>query len=510
MNSMTNPVPLFTGMKVTIMGLGLNGGGLESARYLALNGAECTITDTKDEKALAPSIEKLQELSGPHPPFRFVLGRHEMDDFSKADMVVKNPGVRPDSPYLARARRIETDISLFLAVLNGTLGDGASPLGDTRSPVRLTAVTGSKGKSVTASAVHWVLSKVREAHSDKDTEPFFPGKTFLGGNITVSPLSFLDELGEKDDVVLELSSWQLADLKNRALLKPRAAILTSIMPDHQDRYTSMETYVDDKRIIYQGQDKEDATIACADDRWGMSFLTETPGRPLPYSTVPDTKTVLVPGTHAWLDPESGVGMVSCADGIVEAVPPILLVPGLHNKKNCLAAALALIDLGVPVLQIRENLGTFPGIEHRLEFFRDINGIRFYNDTAATIPEAAAAAVEAFKANTFLILVAGGNDKNLDFTPLLKSAETAGELILLSGTGSEKLIPLLKRAEISFHGPFDKIENAALKALELGKRAQKYSNTRIVVILSPGCTGFGMFKNEFDRGRQWKKAVISLV
>ena len=480
---------VFTGMKVTIMGLGINGGGLESARYLARHGAECTITDMKDEEALAPSIEKLQALSGPHLPFRFVLGRHEMEDFAKADMVIKNPGVRPDSPYLVASRRIETDISLFLAA----------------SPARLIAVTGSKGKSGTASAVHWVLSKAREKDS-----PLLAGRAFLGGNITVSPLSFLGELNEEDDVVLELSSWQLGDLKGRVnskgcfLLKPRAAIITSIMPDHQDRYGSMEAYVNDKRIIYQGQDKNDATVACADDHWGISFLEETPGRPIPYS--------------------ENLGN----DAIAASVPSQPLVPGRHNKKNLLAASLALMDLGLTAPLIRESLGSFPGIEHRLEFFSETEGIRFYNDSAATIPEAAAAAIEAFTGDNnslsqnkpYLILITGGTDKNLDFNPLLRAVVKAGtilEIILLSGTGSNKLIALLQREGIPFRGPFDSIDKAARTALELGQKFRQQTDrqtdcraeTQITVVLSPGCTSFGMFNNEFDRGTQWKEAVYRL-
>ena len=510
MEKMDNPVALFAGMKVTIMGLGLNGGGLESARFLALRGAECTVTDMKDEKTLAPSIEKLLSLSEPHPPFRFVLGKHEMDDFTKADMVVKNPAVRPDSPYLAGARRIETDISLFLAALQPgkktlTKSDSVSPTGKAYSPFRLIAVTGSKGKSITASAVHWVLAKAREA-------ALLPGRAFLGGNITVSPLRFLDELGEPDDIVLELSSWQLADLKGRTLLKPRAAIITSIMPDHQDRYGSMEEYVNDKRIIYQGQDKEDSTIACADDPWGMSFLSQTPGRPLPYSAKP-----MAPKTEpgAFIDPESGAGMIKHNGALSEAVPPHLLVPGRHNKKNCLAAALALFDLGLPLSFIRESLAGFPGIEHRLEFFWEINGIRFYNDTAATIPEAAAAAIETFTADcgekTPLVLVTGGADKNLDFSPLVRAILTALkneislDIILLAGMGSNTLIVLLKEAGIPYHGPFDSISEAAQAAFETGRRTAPS-----VVVLSPGCASFGMFANEFDRGRQWKETVLTFT
>jgi UDP-N-acetylmuramoylalanine--D-glutamate ligase len=479
------------------MGLGLNGGGMESARYLALRGAECTVTDIKDETALLPSIEKLEALEGPHRPFRYVLGRHEIDDFSRADMVVKNPGVPPVSPYLAAARRIETDISLFLAA----------------SPARLSAVTGSKGKSTTASAIHWVLQRAREAS-------LLPGRAFLGGNITVSPLSFLDGLSAADDVVLELSSWQLGDLRGRtkaggkgALLKPRTAVLTAIMADHQDRYGGMEAYVNDKRVIYQGQDGEDLTVASAGSPWGRSFLAESPGRTLAYSGAK-----LPPETAGgWIEPDSGAGMVRLPGKTpVEAVPALLAVPGEHQKKNLLAAALALLDLGLPLPLVHSALGAFPGIEHRLEFFYQWKGIRFYNDTAATIPEAAAAAAAAFT-GTSLILVSGGADKSLDFSPLVKAAAKAQTVVLLAGTGSDKITRLLKQAGIPFQGPWDTVESAAAAALTAAADAAGASGAAgtagaaagkaVTVVLSPGCASFGMFKNEFDRGRRWKEAVI---
>jgi UDP-N-acetylmuramoylalanine--D-glutamate ligase len=180
-----------------------------------------------------------------------------------------------------------------------------------------------------------------------------------------------------------------------------------------------------------------------------------------------------------------------------------------------------MDLGLPASLVRESLGSFPGIEHRLEFFRETEGIRFYNDSAATIPEAAAAAIETFTGSSgqtepYLILVTGGTDKNLDFNPLVKAIVSAGstlEIVLLSGTGSEKLIAALQREGISFRGPFDNIDKAARTALELGLKAGQRTNrptdTQITVVLSPGCTSFGMFNNEFDRGLQWKEAVHRL-
>lgn len=459
----------YEGKRVVVMGLGLHGGGLESARFLAAHGAVVTVTDLRDEAALAPSISKLQGL-----PLRYVLGRHETSDFAAADFVVKNPAVRPDSPFLQAAKRVETDMSIFLA----------------SCPAPVYAVTGSKGKSSTASALRWGFERAGR-------------RAFLGGNITVSPLSFVDRIREDDSVVLELSSWQLGDLKGRigrdgkALLKPRAAILTTILPDHLDRYGTMEAYVADKRVIYEGQDQGDATI-CADDDWGRSFAAETRGRALLF-TYRGQET----GAAAWIAAENGAGYARLPgmEKAVELVPAAIKTPGLHQKRNLLSAALALLDCGVDPETIREAMGSFPGIEHRLEFFHEAGGVRYYNDTAATIPEAAAAALGAFDKPT--VLVTGGTDKQLDFSPLAAAAGKAKAIVLLAGTGSAKLAPLLHAAGIAYEGPFDELDDA-VRAAVAGAAAGDS------VVLSPGCASFGMFLNEFDRGRKWKEAVARLA
>jgi UDP-N-acetylmuramoylalanine--D-glutamate ligase len=309
---------------------------------------------------------------------------------------------------------------------------------------------------------------------------------------------------EKDDeVALELSSWQLGDLRGRDLLKPRAAVLTAIMPDHLDRYGSMEAYVNDKRLIYSNQDQEDVTVA-EDDNWGRSFHRESRGRPLVYSE----KTLGKGVSGGWIVNPAGPGLARLWEipgskeepgRIVEVVPARLLVPGFHQKQNLLAAALALLDVGLPADFIRESLGRFPGIEHRLEFFHESGGVKFYNDSAATIPEAAAAAIRAFEKPP--VLVTGGTDKDLDFTVLARTAAGAKAVILLAGTGSEKLKALLNKEGVRYRGPFDSLD-AVIKAV---------CETTVpgdTVVLSPGCTSFGMFLNEFDRGKKWKEGVYN--
>jgi UDP-N-acetylmuramoylalanine--D-glutamate ligase len=489
-NSAKNKVNInkdnYAGMKVLIMGLGLLGGGVESARYLAERGAEVTVTDLRSEEALAPSIEQLKDL-----PIRFVFKQHNIEDFRNADFIVKNPGVRPDSPYLEAAKQIETDISIFLA----------------NNPARLLAVTGSKGKSSTSTALYHVLNESRAFEGEiGQTSRNSCGKVYLGGNITKSPLSFLDELEERDDVVLELSSWQLGDLPNLSFLKPRAAVITPIMRDHLDRYACMEAYISDKKLIYRNQDINDVTIAC-DDNWGRSFIKESRGRPLLYSSKPLDEGV----SGGWIPERDGPGFARFCNNpnpcntnsngetsrALEVVPARLLVPGFHQKQNLLAAALALLDIGLPPDFIRESLGRFPGIEHRLEFFHESGGVKFYNDSASTIPEAAVAALAAFEKPP--ILVAGGADKNLDFTLLAGAAKNAKALILLSGTGTEKLKILLDGGGVKYRGPFDSLESAANAALDAAVPGD-------TVVLSPGCTSFGMFMNEFERGSKWKETV----
>ena len=192
---------------VTVMGLGLNGGGEATVRFLLKHSANVTITDMKTKEQLESTIKSLENDSSlDTSKIKYTLGCHNIEDFKNADVVIKNPGVKIEgNKFLAEAKQIETDISMFLHF--------------TKAPI--IAVTGSKGKSSTVSAIHFGLSQAGFT-------------TFLGGNITVSPLTFLEKTNEDTPVVLELSSWQLADLRGRKLLKPYISLITKIVPDHQN------------------------------------------------------------------------------------------------------------------------------------------------------------------------------------------------------------------------------------------------------------------------------------
>jgi len=427
------------GMKVTIMGLGLHGGGLSSAKFFSDKGALVTVTDLRDEATLAPSLEALVGRN-----IRFVLGRHEIDDFRDADIVIKNPAVKRRSPFLAAAGHIETDISVFLRY--------------SKSPI--VAVTGSKGKSSTASAIHHGFI---ESGID----------AFLGGNITVSPLDFLGETAPDKPVVLELSSWQLADMRGMGVLKPKVAVITAIMPDHMNYYSSMEEYVADKRLIYADQDGSDFTICDLDSPWGLSFASETKGQVLFYS-------------EKELD---------------RFLPAELLVPGGHMRKNLMAAGLALGAMGLEAESVKKALSSFPGVEHRLEFFAESRNVRWYNDSAATIPQAVDVALSSFTCP--VVLITGGTDKNIDFEPVKPIYAKAAALVLLKGTGTDKLLPLLSDQGLQWFGPYDNLTEAVGVADRLAQPGS-------AVLLSPGCASFGMFLHEFDRGKKFKEAVRALL
>lgn len=451
------------GLRVTVMGLGLNGGGVASARFFSERGARVTVTDTKDGTALADSIAALSAYD-----IRYVLGRHDEADFSGADLVIKNPAVRPDNHYLGIAKAVETDLSLFLRFC----------------PARIAAITGSKGKSTTATALAWMLNR--------------SGITaFLGGNITVSPLGFLDETRPEDVVVLELSSWQLGDLKGKGALKPDVATLTRIVPDHLDRYGTMEAYVADKRLIYADQDAQDWTVYDMDDPYGRSFASETNAKKLAYGRK------MPAGFFGIEIPDGKEPCIATLPGLaaLELVPARLLVPGAHNRRNIAAAAISAWTCGADPHAIAAAAATFTGVEHRLEPIRERRGVRWYNDSAATVPEATRAAVEAFEEP--VVLITGGTDKKLDFEVARAAYGKADGLVLLAGTGTDKIRAMLESDAIAYRGPYDDIGTAVAEAARLAKPGS-------VAVLSPGCTSFGMFKNEFDRGRSYKAAVAALA
>jgi UDP-N-acetylmuramoylalanine--D-glutamate ligase len=451
--------------RVTVMGLGLHGGGLAVALFFARRGAAVTVTDLKTEADLRASIEKLAAF-----PVRYTLGRHETADFTDTDLVVKNPGVSPDSPFLAAARTagvpVETDISIFVNLCD--------------NPV--IAVTGSKGKSTTAAAIHAVLLGANPAAR-------------LGGNITVSPLTFLEALAPGAPVVLELSSWQLADLAGCPRFKPGVSVITNILPDHLNRYRDMDEYVADKKIVYSCQDKNDASIFNYDDPYTAQFRAESRARQLFFSA-----RELPPGLEGgWLEADGA--RLRLGDRTLVVLDRPLALAGEHNRQNLLAAAIALSVQGLEPDLITAGLAAFGGLEHRMEKVAEIRGVRYYNDSAATIPHAVREAVRSLPGG--LVLITGGTDKNIDFAPLADIVGAPRAIVLLEGSATKKIVALLDELNVPHLGPFQALAPAVREAAAAAQAGD-------AVLFSPGCASFGMFLNEFDRGRQFKQIVAAMA
>ncbi len=345
----------FRNRRVTVMGLGHFGGGAAAARWLAGRGAIVTVTDLEDERVLAPALQSLVGV----PINAFHLGGHREEDFRQADLVVVNPAVRPENPWLAIAQengvRLTTEIDLFLQAC----------------PAASIGVTGSNGKSTTAAMIAAIL----EAGSQR---------TWLGGNIGGSLLNHLEEIKPDDGVVIELSSFQLAYLRPETPL-PHISVITSFSPNHLDWHAGMDEYRKAKQILLQRQRPDDLAVLNTHDRRLAAWECIVCGRLLPL--------------------------------VADEELPRLQVPGWHNRMNASCAATAAFGAGYSRDSIGRGLQSFPGLPQRMERIALIEGRTFYNDSTSTTPESTIAALESADRPTFLL--AGGRDKGFDFTEMVE-------------------------------------------------------------------------------------------
>ena len=409
------------------MGLGLHGGGLATSKFLINNGAVVTVTDLKSEKDLYNPLTQIGNKA------RLVLGSHEESDFTKAEMILKNPSVPYSSPYLQKARTygipIETDISLFRNL---------------HSDNPLLVVTGSKGKSTTVAALHRAIQAI------------YP-KAKLGGNSFISPLEFSDDLTSTTPVILELSSWQLGDLPLPEILKPKIAIFTNLYRDHLDSYPSMFEYARDKELIFKGQSETDhAVIGPGVKNW-LKKATIAKKWNIAETILP-TKF-----QGAFINNNSiSIHEEISNDSILICQKPFL--SGSHNLLNLATASLGAIAFsGYDDLSaIRSSVESFKGLPHRTELVAEHSGIRFINDSAATIPAALKASVNSQTQPT--ILISGGQDKNLDFSVLDGTLSNLNAAILLEGSATQKLINTFRKNNIKTYGPFSGLEDAISTAL----------------------------------------------
>jgi UDP-N-acetylmuramoylalanine--D-glutamate ligase len=470
------------------MGLGAFGGGEGVVRFLSDRGARITLTDLKFEADL---VETLGRLDGCRIE-TLHLGGHQEEDFRDADLIVVNPAVPQSSPYLEVARQsgIErtSEMNLFIEHNRGSVA----------------AVTGSIGKSTTTALLERMLAAGGV-------------KTWLGGNIGRSLLPEVESIRSDDVVVLELSSFQLTDLDG-IQFRPDVAVVTNLQPNHLDWHRDMNDYRWSKQTLLRYQQADDVAVLNADDpdvsRWttrgvvnwfgtyrvGAELPAEDDGDddsefdvPLPSDSEPAREGCFV---H-YMTLVTSRFSIDLRDGFA--------LPGRHHALNAAAACSAAMAIGAGETAIRSAVREFRGLPHRLQPLGTFHGRRFFDDSKATTPEAAMAALEAFEEP--VVLLAGGYDKQVDLGPFADAIARRVKAVVLMGQTARNLeqhlrdvverdSPRLRADRISVAPSF---EEACTEAFH-------QSSPGDAVILSPGCASYGWFNNYVERGQAFSNAV----
>jgi len=450
------------GKKTAVVGLGRE--GLELVRFLRKAGATVTVLDAAEAKSLGEPYREAKRLGA-----AFRLGGDYLDHLTDFQIVFRSPGIALTQKEFRRAAKAGVEISsttrLFFELCSG----------------RIIGVTGTKGKSTTTSLIHHLL---------KDRKR----KAYLAGNIGHSPLPLLKKLGRSSWVILELSSFQLEDMTK----SPQISVLLNVVAEHLDRHKTFAKYLLAKQSIYKYQKKNDVLVASKDFDPTRLALRQARGKTCPVST----KQILRKGIYL---SDGEIIYRDIKTGRRQVVAPItaMKLRGGHMWQNVLPAVAAAILAGAPVKRIERRLKSFKPLHHRLEIVRTIGKTIFVDDSLATTPEAAAAAVLAFPDLPKAIIL-GGVHKGGDIKQLAKTiAKLDVRLAVLIGRSAKKFKNALKknapRVPTKMVAKFeDAIKTAYSKVKDGG-----------AVILAPACASFDMFADAYDRGDQFKKVVSSL-
>jgi UDP-N-acetylmuramoylalanine--D-glutamate ligase len=511
----------FTDKEVLIMGLGRFGGGVDVAEFAVRAGAKVIVTDLAPAAELNDSIGKLEEF----PDIEFHLGSHDPADFKQADIIIANPAVPGDNEFLELARRnnkfVTSQINIFFELC----------------PAQIIGITGANGKSTTAALTDHLLrsaSDERRAMSDErkqKTEDRSRASSienvWLSGNIGNQPLlTILDKIKADDLVVLELSSFQLEQLAEISKA-PNVALLTNLTPNHLDRYGTFANYCAAKENIFKFQVQ----------RVGFSPPNKTwLGKPHPTITGAGRSIFSTENSPAvsifnaedkiaaeWFEKYSKDAGRICikfsTSDVSKEIRDSFTLPGRANLSN-LAAAIAISKyFGIEDDLIRNSLPKFKPLPHRLELIGRINGVSWYNDSIATTPQSAIAALEAFEQPK--IIIAGGYDKNLPFDELGRKIATNAKAAILIGQTAPKIASAIHNAKMSLRGAkrrsnLNKRETRNEKRetrIELVDSLAEAVQTAVrlavngdLVLLSPACASYDMFENFQHRGEQFCRLV----
>ena len=453
----------FKGKRLALAGFGAE--GRSAAYFLIKSGARVEVFDSKPESDFHPAmIADLRQLG-----VKFYFG--SMGPFIGFDAIVRSPGISPHIPELAAT------------ALQGIPFTSATKIFFDLCPCRIVGVTGTKGKGITSSLLHqMLLAAGKDAH--------------LCGNIGAPALDFLEKLKPDSIVIYELSSFQLIELEK----SPQLAVVLMITGDHLDFHATREEYVAAKANIVKFQTKDDQAIINIDYPASRSMAAATPAEVFSVSRKEKIST------GAFVDD----GFVVLAqDGesrkIVSAAEVSLAGP--HNLENVCAAAMAAALLGVPDAIIAATIQSFKPLPHRLEFIRETGGVKYYDDSISTTPESAIAALRSFAAPKVMIL--GGSDKGADWAEFAAVLAADKSLKAIISIGEEW--PKIQEA-ISRNGqmnPKVEVVEGSANMSEVVQAAAKAASQGDIVILSPACASFDMFRNYQDRGEQFVAAVRAL-
>ena len=455
---------MIAGKKVAVLGLGIS--NIPAIKFLHKHGAIITGCDKNAEcnfseqvmNTLTSCCEKLN------------LGDGYLDNLTEFDIILKSPGIKPHLPQIQEAIKsgvtVTSEMEIFMSLC----------------PCKIIGVTGSDGKTTTTTLIYEMLKQ--------------DGKTcHVGGNIGTPLLDQIDFISDTDYVVLELSSFQLQLMG----ISPDIAVITNITPNHLDYHKDMEEYTEAKANIFKFQNKKSKLVINADNGVTASFAGRQKGELVYFSRKSEKY-------GAYLHENK-----LCYNGDVVMTCEDIKIRGTHNVENYLAAIAAVYDIvdRESMLYVARNFG---GVEHRMEFVRELNGIEFYNDSIGSSPTRTIAGLRAHDGK--IVLIAGGYDKKLSFDELGKVVKQTVSALVLCGATSDSIEKSVKAAYTSDEKVINilkttSFEQAIKGAYALAKALKITGKEKVSVILSPACASFDMFKNFEVRGNTFKDIVNTL-
>ena len=443
--------------KVAVVGIGVS--NIPLINFLVDLGAVVTAFDKKSKEQLGEVAVEFENKG-----VKLSLGENYLDLLIGFEVVFKTPSMRIDSEALVKAKNegayITSEMEEFVRYTKG----------------KVFAVTGSDGKTTTTTIISKLLSE--EGY-----------KTWVGGNIGNPLFAQIEEIKDEDKVVLELSSFQLMTMKEEI----NVAVCTNLSPNHLDMHKDMQEYIDAKKNIFLYQDVDDVLIVNRENDITYGFEKEAKGKVEEFSS----KRVIENGAYY----KDGVlyveGKEVCRKGNI-------VIKGMHNVENYLAAFLATKD-DVSIENMKKVAETFSGVEHRCELVRELNGVKYYNDSIASSPTRTLAGLRAFDEK--VILIAGGYDKHIPFEPLAYEGYPYIKELILIGATSDKIQDAFDKLEAE-KGIKVNIQRADTfeGAIMLAKDTAKSGD---IVTLSPACAAFDLFPNFMVRGKKFKEIVNSL-